>query len=180
MRQLGVCVLLGVVLVACGSRADLLGSPGGALDASGAGATPEPSADPGVDHPMDGAAGGVGATGQTGAMADAGGPSPGTLPQPPQADADSGGVFQVSCVSVDLRDYDGSCNADSDCMLISSGTICPSQCIDVCPNAAINVSGYARYRQTLAQLPPDSTFCECGAIGASDAYCMQGVCMSRR
>ena len=251
MRQLGVCVLLGVALVACGSRSDLIGSPAGINDAgtvadAAARSAPDPTAivDAGampetgwtivvpgatachvaqslaalptpvcsITYPPNNDCGpseyavGCGLSRNMGpftppdgcydpspsnnggsidlccpCLGDGDGePSTATVPQSPESDADSG-VFQISCVSVDLRGYNTSCNADSDCRAISTGTICPSQCINVCPNAAINVSGYARYSRTVNQLPPGAfTLCECGAIPAPDAFCVQGVCTYRR
>jgi hypothetical protein len=173
MRPLAACVLVGSLVLACGSRADLLGAPAGTFDA---GLSSGGAADAGVEYRRDGAPGGASATVHTDAMVDAGEPSTASAPRSPEYD---GGPFQITCVSVDLQAFDSSCNADSDCMAISAGTICPSQCIDVCPNTAINVDGKTRYDQILAQLPSWPS-CECGFIAAPDAFCVQGVCTFRR
>jgi hypothetical protein len=83
-----------------------------------------------------------------------------------------------ACVNVDLSRYDRSCKSNSDCMAVTSGTICRPGCEGACPNAAINVDDKARYFEALAPLQvygPDP--CECGFIPAPDAYCIQGLCI---
>jgi hypothetical protein len=81
-----------------------------------------------------------------------------------------------ACVNIDLSDFDTSCSADSDCTSVSSGAYCPSTCKGVCPNAAINRDGEARYEQTLAQASGSGEFCECGSLSLPDTYCNHGVC----
>ncbi len=87
----------------------------------------------------------------------------------------------TGCVNVDPSTYDRSCARDSDCMFIWAGMSCPAECTYVCGggNAAINVDGEARYKQTLASLNAGSLPYECHCPNESGGYgpvCVQGVC----
>jgi hypothetical protein len=169
IRPLVSVVFVGSVVTAC-SRADLLGSSGGWAGDAGSvvpfAVGPEASAPEEEDAGLadDGAA-----TIRADATVEAG-------TMPPQS-IDAGTAVTVTCVVIDPSTYDRSCNTDSDCMAITSGVICPVDCVGACPNLAINVNGMTRYAQSVAQLPPRSEpSCECGQLSAPLAFCVQGVC----
>jgi hypothetical protein len=90
------------------------------------------------------------------------------------------GLFPTSdaaaCITVDLCDYDLSCTSDADCMMVTSGPICTSECIGGCSNAAINVKSAAQYQEALAQLGPVDHACECGSVSWPSVFCVSGVC----
>jgi len=93
------------------------------------------------------------------------------------AEVPSGGLGGA-CVTIDLSAYDRSCVTDSDCTAVAEGSHCNFGCEGACPNAAINVRGRARYEQALPRPYPlgPTPFCECGAIHAPDARCIDGQC----
>jgi hypothetical protein len=62
------------------------------------------------------------------------------------------------CVDIELSSFDPSCQVDSDCIDITTGTICKGQC--ACGGSAVNVSGEAAYEQALASLG-SSVGCPC-------------------
>jgi hypothetical protein len=66
------------------------------------------------------------------------------------------------CINVDLSSFDMSCNVDSDCARVSSGTLCSANCL--CGGSTINIDGEARYRATVASLPHSGPPCNCGAF----------------
>ena len=84
---------------------------------------------------------------------------------PPPEDADV-------CVTVDPSTYDRSCQQTSDCIDITSGTLCSSGCL--CGGTAINVDGQAQYEQAISALPPGEA-CGCPYFGM--ATCVQGQCV---
>jgi hypothetical protein len=164
-------VLVGSVVVACGSRAGLLGSSGGA--ASDAGSVGPFAVGAEASSPAD-----AGFPGDSGATVVADAPVETETMPPPADEADAG--VTLTCVRIDLSTYDRNCNTDSDCMAITGGVICPVDCLGACPNAAINVSGRMRYTQSVAQLPPRSDIgCECGNLAGQLAFCNQRVCTYR-
>jgi hypothetical protein len=73
------------------------------------------------------------------------------------------------CVDIDRSMYDTSCNDDLDCMEIASGKQCGDTCVD---NAAVNVSGSARYIAAISQLPAEVCLssADCGPA------CRNGQC----
>lgn len=148
------CALVGSVLLACGSRADLSGSRATTSDAG----------------TLPGAA----------AMRDAG-ISPGVAACVVAALAESAGPCQATesaCVNVDLSTYDRSCRSNSDCIPVVGGMTCPSGC--ACPNAAINASGRAHYEQTMARLRPVNGDCSCANDRTPNPVCVQGACTYER
>src|SRR5208283_1748115 len=52
---------------------------------------------------------------------------------------------QGGCVRIDTTGYDVSCQKDTDCAAVYSGSICPNYGCLCGSNAAINVSGLASY-----------------------------------
>ena len=102
-----------------------------------------------------------------------GGTCPGTSDAgPPPADAaveaepDAG-----ECVTIDLSTYDRSCQQTSDCVDITSGTLCSGDCL--CGGSAINVDGQARYQQAISGLVPGG--CGCPYFGSPT--CVLGQCV---
>ena len=74
------------------------------------------------------------------------------------------------CVDVDLSTYDQSCNADSDCISITSGQICQGSC--ECGGSTINASGEARYEQQVSSI----TTSECPCPEEGSPRCIDGAC----
>ena len=85
----------------------------------------------------------------------------------------------VGCVNIDPSTYDRSCSNDSDCMLITSGAICPPVAC-LCAKAAINVNESNRYSQTwqtVSALPRSSVPCRCGdSYNSPRPVCSHGMC----
>jgi hypothetical protein len=81
---------------------------------------------------------------------------------------DSGNV----CVTVNLSSYDLSCQQTSDCIAITSGTLCSNGCL--CGGSAINVDGQAQYEQAISALPSGE---ECGCPYSGSPACVQGECV---
>jgi hypothetical protein len=52
------------------------------------------------------------------------------------------------CVDIDISTYDQSCEADSDCIEVTGGTVCTDGC--QCGGSVINVDGEARYHAAIA------------------------------
>ncbi len=78
------------------------------------------------------------------------------------------------CVVIDLKSFDQSCNVDSDCMAVTSGTFCSGQAFCVCPTAAINVDGQSQYEadvQLLQSLGP--SMCGCPLFGTPRCFAHQ-------
>jgi formylglycine-generating enzyme required for sulfatase activity len=86
---------------------------------------------------------------------------------------------QGGCVRIDTSGYDVSCQKDTDCVTVYSGSICPNYgCL--CPgNAAINVSGQASYEaaysSALSSVSSNQPGCSCPSVGAA---CVAGICTS--
>jgi len=82
----------------------------------------------------------------------------------------------AACVNIDPSSYDRSCRSDSDCVLMTSGSICaPRGCL--CPNAAINVNDWNGYWQAVSALPQSPAPCRCGdSFDSPRAVCSHGVC----
>jgi hypothetical protein len=72
----------------------------------------------------------------------------------------SAGDDGAACVNVELSSYDQSCNVDSDCVEITSGTICNPSC--ECGGSVINVDGQARYQSQVAGITPSGCPCAYG------------------
>jgi hypothetical protein len=79
-------------------------------------------------------------------------------------------IEAAGCVYVDLSTYDRSCKADSDCIDITPGSICPGSC--ACGGAAVNIDGQARYQAAIKSV--GLGFCQCPIAGPS--YCVMGEC----
>jgi hypothetical protein len=75
------------------------------------------------------------------------------------------------CVSLPLSTFDRSCASSSDCISISTGTICTDSC--ACGGSAVNASGEARYQAAISEL--DLRACPCVALG--QPACVGGMCM---
>ncbi len=147
IRPLAPAALVGVVCLAAGSCGGSGSS--GTSGTGGSGADAGPPGDPGITLDGSAASGHAGRDGSTDGAADA-----------------------AACVHIDASSYDRSCQADSDCIPITTGTVCPG-CM--CPNAAINVKGRHQYFDALLALPPATGICQ-GACPAGAASCVQGVC----
>lgn len=74
------------------------------------------------------------------------------------------------CVNVDLSTYDQSCQADSDCVIVTGGAICSNGC--ACGGSIINVAGLARYNAATAGVKPLQ--CPCATAGVP--RCIAGRC----
>jgi hypothetical protein len=77
---------------------------------------------------------------------------------------------------IQASNYDQSCRTASDCILVAEGNFCQSA---GCPNAAINISAYARYQADVAK----TNAAICGGItsclGLAGVCCQNGVCQVR-
>lgn len=91
-----------------------------------------------------------------------------TDPKPYRTDA---GV----CVDIGPSLYAQACTTLDDCVAVSAGTLCDSNCIGACPNAAINVADRDRYMRAVSVVHP-SVDCHCDAIPDPDVTCTQGLC----
>jgi hypothetical protein len=69
------------------------------------------------------------------------------------------------------RAFYQSCNVDSDCVEITSGTVCNGSC--ECGGSVINVDGQARYNQATAGIVPGA--CSCPAWGSPTCVQDKGV-----
>ena len=67
-----------------------------------------------------------------------------------------------ACVDVDLSTYDTSCQEDTDCTMITAGTLCSDSCM--CGGATINTDGLGRYNMEVSALGTTGT-CPCPAEG---------------
>jgi hypothetical protein len=88
-----------------------------------------------------------------------------------------GGTFTepdgAVCVDIDLATYDQSCTTSSDCVDITSGTLCSTGCL--CGGSTINNSGNARYEAAIAQLSSVGPVCGCPFFGQPE--CLHGTCI---
>ena len=76
----------------------------------------------------------------------------------------------AACVNVVLSSYDQSCNVDSDCVEITSGTVCNGSC--ECGGSVINVDGQARYQSQVAGL----TSGDCPCFDSGNPTCVNHTC----
>jgi hypothetical protein len=74
------------------------------------------------------------------------------------------------CVEVALSSFDQSCNQDSDCATITTGTLCTGDCR--CGGATINQSGLARYESETSGLGVSACHCPLEGI----PHCISGTC----
>jgi hypothetical protein len=88
-----------------------------------------------------------------------------------------GGVFTepdgATCVDIDPSSYDQSCTTSSDCVAITSGTVCSTSCL--CGGSTINKSGEARYQAALSQVSSGGITCPCPFSGEPE--CLHGTCI---
>ncbi|MEW5855131.1 MAG: hypothetical protein AB2A00_40520 [Myxococcota bacterium] len=89
------------------------------------------------------------------------------------------GLMLTGCGrELSATDYDRSCSADSDCVVIEEGDPCGC----TCPNAAINGKDKARYDQDRAFVErmcnPLGPVCMADCIGGT-AHCQSGSCAFR-
>lgn len=75
-----------------------------------------------------------------------------------------------SCVDIDLSTYDQTCKADTDCIGVTAGVLCPGGC--ACGGSTINVDGEARYQAAVAAV--ETAACPCVANGVP--RCIQNRC----
>jgi len=83
--------------------------------------------------------------------------------------ADAGGA--PSCVTIDPTTYSTSCHVDTDCIDITSGTLCPGSC--ACGGTAVSASEQARYNAAVAGIT--SSACPCPSGGTP--RCVQSGCV---
>jgi len=83
---------------------------------------------------------------------------------------DGGSGDDASCVNVELSSYDQSCNVDSDCVEITSGTICNGSC--ECGGSVINIDGQARYQSQVAGI----TSGDCPCANSGNPSCVNHTC----
>jgi hypothetical protein len=88
----------------------------------------------------------------------------------PDASAEGGAGDGGACVNVELSSYDQSCSVDSDCVEITSGTICNGIC--ECGGSVINVDGQARYQAQVAGITTSG--CPCAYPGSPK--CVNHTC----
>lgn len=79
----------------------------------------------------------------------------------PDASAEGGSGDGAVCVNVVLSSYDQTCNVDTDCVEITSGTICNGSC--ECGGSVINIDGQSRYQSQVAPITPSG--CPCAYDG---------------
>jgi hypothetical protein len=143
---------MGAVVVACG-RSDLTGSLGATSDDAGTASD---------DARTRARSSGTTATMDAGAMAEGG-----------VTAAKTGGAPAETCVDIDVSTYDQSCTKSDDCLAIASQTQCNWGCL--CPDAAVNVSGQARYEQATGALPDLG---DCGCPATRYACCVDDRCVT--
>jgi hypothetical protein len=94
-----------------------------------------------------------------------------------QPDGGSGfdtGVGSGQCVQIELASFDQSCLADSDCVGIYVGEVCPDTCVGCAPNAAINSAGVDRYDSLTGTVQHTGT---CGPCEAPPSpRCIANTC----
>ncbi|MBL9028154.1 MAG: hypothetical protein JNL21_38535 [Myxococcales bacterium] len=73
---------------------------------------------------------------------------------------------------VDVTEYDQTCEADTDCVVVRDGDICCG-----CPNAAINKGDLQAYEDDLGEC---DAVCDIGCVGTMVAFCDQGTCNARQ
>jgi hypothetical protein len=106
----------------------------------------------------------VGGSGNgTGGILGTGGTSGGT------GTGGTAGTTSTACGVIQASDYDQSCKADSDCVIVFSGDTCTDQFR--CENATINKNAAAGYHPII---PVGGAACYCGMPGI--ASCIGGVC----
>jgi hypothetical protein len=88
----------------------------------------------------------------------------------PDAAPEGGSGDGAACVNVELSSYDQSCNVDSDCVEITSGTICNGSC--ECGGSVINIDGQARYQSQVAGITASG--CPCAYPG--NPACVNHTC----
>jgi hypothetical protein len=148
-------LLAGLAFAACGGKTsgvDLSGSSGSSGSSGGSW---------GASSGSSGSSSGIASSSGTGSSSGISGSSSGG-----GGSSSSGGA----CVYVDPSAYDQSCKQDSDCVGITPGEVCDSNC--ECGGAAINVDGEARYEQAISSVPP-GLGCGCPA---SLVTCTAGAC----
>ncbi len=86
---------------------------------------------------------------------------------------------QGGCLRIDTSGYDVSCQKDTDCVTVYSGSICANYGCLCGGNAAINVSGQdsyeTAYSSALSSVPNNGPACSCPAVAAA---CVAGICTS--
>lgn len=88
----------------------------------------------------------------------------------PDASDEGGTGDGAGCVNVELSSYDKSCNVDTDCVEITSGTICNGSC--ECGGSAININGQARYQAQVAGITPSG----CPCFDGGKPTCVNHTC----
>jgi len=73
--------------------------------------------------------------------------------------------------NVDVTEYDQTCNATEDCVVVKNGDICCG-----CPDAAINRKDLERYQDDLGEC---EAVCDIGCVGTYVGFCDQGKCTIR-
>jgi hypothetical protein len=74
------------------------------------------------------------------------------------------------CIDIEASMYDTSCQVDSDCEIVTTGTFCDGDLDCLCGGAAINVDGDDQYRAALSNIQFSPPGCSCPALGA--AHCI--------
>ncbi len=79
------------------------------------------------------------------------------------------GDASTQCPTIDGSGFDQSCQSDSDCVAVTSGTFCAGAPQCLCGRDAINVKDQSNYEQQLssleAQNPPGPGGCNCPFMG---------------
>ncbi len=73
--------------------------------------------------------------------------------------------------NIDVTEYDQSCVASEDCVVVKNGDICCG-----CPDAAINRKDLDRYQGDLGEC---EAVCDIGCVGTYVGFCDQGKCIIR-
>jgi len=163
-RPLVLGVLVGSVVLACGSRSDLIGVPGaGPADA---GASPDATASQDAGSTAD-------------AKANAGGDAMvGAAASPEQNDGAAGGADGATCTLVTTSSYDRSCTVDANCVNVGQVLSCPATECAFCQTGTISTGAAAQYMADFsaatASVPRDGNGCNCPSEGRP--CCRSGAC----
>lgn len=84
-------------------------------------------------------------------------------------------VDALHAPSIYAKDYDQTCNEDSDCVPVAQGSAC-DVCESVCQSATINRSALAQYERDYADTNKHRAGGTCRCPAASTPFCRQGMC----
>jgi hypothetical protein len=95
------------------------------------------------------------------------------------AAAEAAELQDASCAVVLASDFDQSCDSDEDCLVVTQGNSCATDCGNICPSAAINAAAEASYTLALDSLSlTGAAGCTCYPLFGP--CCRAGACMIGR